>query len=217
MEDSREACRPDSARTCSRGPQLAQGGGVAQGEGLDARQQVSSAGRGAGREGGRLLGTHQGRLVRTRVLHSPDHVHPAPPSHRSTGELCAMEQAALPHHHTGVQGSCAQWSRPRCPTITQEYRGAVCNGAGRVAPPSHRSTSIVYGSTKGFVSYGGITHAGFPFTHVGFPLPHVIRLVSNYHSPLSLPLPSRRSRVSANKGRHVQSNRPRCGRYVQLC
>jgi hypothetical protein len=53
---------------------------------------------------------------------------------------------------------------------------------------------IVYGSTKGFVSYGGFTHVGFPYAR-RFPLPHFIRLVSNYHSPLSLPLPSRRSRV----------------------
>ena len=57
--------------------------------------------------------------------------------------------------------------------------------------------SIVYGSTKGFVSYGGFTHVGFPYAR-RFPLPHFIRLVSNYHSPLSLPLPSRRSRVPAS-------------------
>jgi hypothetical protein len=55
---------------------------------------------------------------------------------------------------------------------------------------------ILYGSTKGFVSYGGFTHVGFPLRR--FPLPHFIRLVSNYHSPLSLPLPSRRSRVPAS-------------------
>jgi hypothetical protein len=54
-------------------------------------------------------------------------------------------------------------------------------------------SSIVYGSTKGFVSYGGFTHVGFPLRR--FPLPHFIRLVSNHHTPLSLPLPSRRSRV----------------------
>jgi hypothetical protein len=37
----------------------------------------------------------------------------------------------------------------------------------------------------------------FPYAR-RFPLPHFIRLVSNYHSPLSLPLPSRRSRVPAS-------------------
>jgi hypothetical protein len=37
----------------------------------------------------------------------------------------------------------------------------------------------------------------FPYAR-WFPLPHFIRLVSNYHSPLPLPLPSRRSRVPAS-------------------
>ncbi len=37
----------------------------------------------------------------------------------------------------------------------------------------------------------------FPYAR-RFPFPHFIRLVSNYHSPLSLPLPSRRSRVPAS-------------------
>ncbi len=37
----------------------------------------------------------------------------------------------------------------------------------------------------------------FPYARQ-FPLPHFIRLVSNYHSPLSLPLPSRRFRVPAS-------------------
>jgi hypothetical protein len=54
---------------------------------------------------------------------------------------------------------------------------------------------IVYGSTKGFVSYGGFTHVGFPLRTSASPptlYPSSLQLPL---SPLSLPLPSQRSRV----------------------
>jgi hypothetical protein len=64
--------------------------------------------------------------------------------------------------------------------------------------PSPRLHCIVYGTTKGFVSYGGFTHVGFPLrTSVSPPTlyPSSLQLPL---SPLSLPLPSRRSRVPAS-------------------
>jgi hypothetical protein len=44
----------------------------------------------------------------------------------------------------------------------------------------------------------------FPYGYAcRFPLPHFIRLVSNYHSPFSLRLPSRRSRVGPTRSSRV--------------
>jgi hypothetical protein len=72
-------------------------------------------------------------------------------------------------------------------------------------------------STKGFVSYGGLTH-------VGFPSPHLIRLVSNYHSPLSVSLSLSRHDVSEFQPQPYctgcgvwGASQPQKGREFDLC
>jgi hypothetical protein len=89
----------------------------------------------------------------------------------------ALDQGVAPHNYSPHSTDT--------PTLN--------NHRGPYAKPD-----LVYGSTKGFVSYGGFTHVGFSLhTSVSPPTlyPSSLQLPL---SPLSLPLPSRRSRAPAS-------------------
>ena len=67
-------------------------------------------------------------------------------------------------------------------TADNQHRASWCRQTYTCTlAPSLRMSRIVYGSTKGFVSYGG-------FTHVGFPLRTSVSPPTLYPSSLQLPL-----------------------------
>jgi hypothetical protein len=150
-----------------------------------------------------------------------------PPSHYLP--LTASLSPSLPPLH--CPSLTALSSLPFSPYhLVLSHRTLTCHGptippdvvptSVLVSPPrgqtrlSHRWNlpplrSIVYGSTKGFVSYGGFTHVGFPPSHASASprtlYPSSLQLPL---SLLSLPLPSRRSRVPASAVAHCPATPP---------
>jgi hypothetical protein len=116
---------------------------------------------------------------------------PLLPAQSSDGAYQWSWDAGLAAHPRWLQGALVDgWNdtdRAMRASGQASAKAAVRAMAAKVPPPSLLAIGIqstVYGSTKGFASYGGFTHVGFP-RRMSVSLPHFIRLVSNYHSPLS--------------------------------
>jgi hypothetical protein len=85
----------------------------------------------------------------------------------STGRAASSSAPRLgspPHTHAATRSGCpahTQAQQPHTPSTSRSHQATSARAQLKYF------TGIVYGSTKGFVSYGGFTHVGFlpPATH----------------------------------------------------